>query len=62
MLFLQLMIRHHEGGKPMLRVAAENAEVAQVRNLASQMLEAQRTGTEMMRRMLAERGDESLPG
>ena len=34
-LFLQLMLRHHEGGAGMLSYAAEHASVPQVRNLAA---------------------------
>ena len=34
-LFLQLMLRHHEGGAGMLSYAAEHAELPQVRNLAA---------------------------
>ncbi len=33
--FLQLMVAHHEGGIPMAEFAAENAEVAAVRQLAN---------------------------
>ena len=55
-LFLQLTIRHHDGGAPMLRYAARHAEAPQVRNLAAQMLTAQSAETALMRQMLAERG------
>ena len=37
-LFLQLMLRHHEGGAEMLSYAATNASQEPVRNLAAQML------------------------
>ena len=36
-LFLQLMLRHHEGGVIMLQYASEHASVPEVRNLAAQM-------------------------
>jgi uncharacterized protein (DUF305 family) len=36
-LFLQLMVRHHQGGLPMLRFAADHAQVAAVRALAARM-------------------------
>ena len=38
MLFLQLMLRHHQGGAPMAGYAAQHAETPQVRNLAEKML------------------------
>lgn len=59
--FLQLMIRHHRGGAPMMQYAAENAEIPQVRNLAQQMLTAQSSETDAMMPMLAERGARPLP-
>jgi uncharacterized protein (DUF305 family) len=40
-LFLQLMLRHHQGGASMLSYAAQNASQEPVRNLAAQMLSAQ---------------------
>lgn len=36
-LFLQLMIRHHQGGAPMLTDAATHATLPAVRHLAGQM-------------------------
>nr|WP_277817152.1 DUF305 domain-containing protein [Solimonas terrae] len=41
-LFLQLMIRHHQGGLPMAHFAARNAETATVRTLAAE-IEVQQT-------------------
>jgi len=61
-LFLQLMLRHHEGGTGMLAYAAQYASVADVRNLASQMLKAQNTESEYMRQLLAQAGAAPLPG
>ena len=61
-LFLQLMLRHHEGGSAMMRYAADNAEVPQVRNLAAQMLAAQTAESTVMRQMLAERGAAPIGG
>lgn len=55
-LFLQLLVRHHQGGAAMLRDAAARAENPQVRNLAARMLEAQTAETETMIAMLAQRG------
>jgi uncharacterized protein (DUF305 family) len=60
-LFLQLMLRHHEGGAGMLEYAAERAAVPQVRNLASQMLRSQTTESDYLRQLLAERGGQPLP-
>ncbi|WP_414709374.1 DUF305 domain-containing protein [Pseudonocardia sp.] len=60
-LFLQLMLRHHEGGAGMMRYAAERAEVPQVRNLAAQMLRSQSAESDTLRRLLAERGGQPLP-
>jgi uncharacterized protein (DUF305 family) len=60
-LFLQLMLRHHQGGVPMARYAQQHAEVPQVRNLAGQMLTAQTKESDYMKQLLAERGAEPLP-
>lgn len=54
-LFLQLMLRHHQGGGGMLRYAAERASQPQVRNLAAQMLAAQTAENELIQRMLSDR-------
>ncbi|WP_017975691.1 DUF305 domain-containing protein [Actinopolyspora halophila] len=60
--FLRLMIRHHQGGAPMMRTVIERAEFGAVRNLAQQMLIAQTTEVESMKQMLAERDAAPLPG
>lgn len=60
-LFLQLMLRHHQGGTAMLRYAADHAETGVVRNLAKQMLIAQGKEIEYMSQLLAERGAQPLP-
>jgi uncharacterized protein (DUF305 family) len=60
-LFLQLMLRHHQGGTEMLAYGAEHAAVPQVRNLAAQMLGSQTSEIDYLRRLLAERGGEPLP-
>lgn len=60
-LFLQLMVRHHEAGVPMLRDAVARADQPVVRNLAIQMLSAQTADSASMRHMLAERGALPLP-
>jgi uncharacterized protein (DUF305 family) len=60
-LFLQLMLRHHQGGAGMLSYAAERAAEPQVRNLAAQMLRSQSAETDYLRQLLAERGGQPLP-
>ena len=60
-LFLQLMLRHHEGGASMLRYGAEHAAVPQVRNLAAQMLSSQTSESDYLRQLLAQRGGQPLP-
>ncbi|WP_232668005.1 DUF305 domain-containing protein [Pseudonocardia sp. TRM90224] len=59
--FLQLMLRHHQGGAAMLSYAAERATIPQVRNLAAQMLSSQSSETEYLSQLLAERGGKPLP-
>ncbi|MFC7339886.1 DUF305 domain-containing protein [Saccharopolyspora griseoalba] len=59
--FLQLMIRHHQGGAPMMRAAAERAAVGEVRNLSARMLDSQTAEVELMKNMLAQRGSAPLP-
>lgn len=60
-LFLQLMLRHHEGAVPMLQYAAQNAGLPQVRNLATQILKSQGAESDYLRQLLAERGAAPLP-
>ena len=60
-LFLQLMLRHHEGGTGMLGYGKDHAQTAEVRNLADQMLTAQTAEADLMKRMLAQRGAQPLP-
>ena len=60
-LFLQLMLRHHEGGLPMMEYGAEHAEVATVRTLAQTMVDTQTSESQLMTSMLAERGAQPLP-
>lgn len=61
-LFLQLMLRHHQGGAGMLTYAAHAAAQPDVRNLAAQMLTAQTNESTYMRDLLARRGAAPLPG
>lgn len=60
-LFLKLMLRHHQGGIEMLRYAAEHAEVGVVRNLAKQMATAQTSENDLLVSMITERGGTPLP-
>jgi uncharacterized protein (DUF305 family) len=60
-MFLQLMLRHHEGGATMLSYGAEHAALPQVRNLARQMFAAQTAESDYLRQLLAERGGTPLP-
>lgn len=59
--FLQLMLRHHQGGTPMAEYAVEHANIQQVRALARSMLESQGAEITVMKGMLESRGAEPLP-
>ena len=59
--FLQLMIRHHQGGSDMASYAAAHAEVPAVRSLARSIAETQQVETTTMARMLTDRGGRPLP-
>ncbi len=54
--FLQLMIRHHQGGLAMMRDAAGQATLAPVRLFAAKMRAAQDREISIMTQMLAARG------
>jgi len=58
--FLQLMIRHHQGGSAMMKYAANHAASPVVKNFAGKMLEAQDSEIGVMTGMLAERGAKPL--
>ncbi|WP_280345704.1 DUF305 domain-containing protein [Nocardia neocaledoniensis] len=60
-LFLQLMLRHHQGGVPMLDYAAEHADTTEVRVLAAQMSKTQAGESQLMESMLSARGATPLP-
>jgi uncharacterized protein (DUF305 family) len=60
-LFLQLMLRHHEGGAPMAGYGTEHAGTPAARALAANILSAQSKESDLMRRMLSERGAAPLP-
>jgi uncharacterized protein (DUF305 family) len=59
--FLQLMIRHHQGGLPMARYAAAHASVDYVRALAQKIVDAQSAEIVSMEQTLRELGGEPLP-
>lgn len=59
--FLQLMLRHHEGGLEMAQYAAEHASKGYVRNLADKIVKSQQAETNLMKQLLGERGAQPLP-
>lgn len=59
--FLQLMLRHHQGGASMLEYGRAHAETAEARNLATQMLTSQAAESQLMTQLLARRGAQPLP-
>ncbi|WP_300011078.1 DUF305 domain-containing protein [Pseudonocardia sp.] len=61
-LFLQLMVRHHEGGTTMLAYAARHAATPDVRTQAGKMLAAQTAESRYLRDLLAARNAAPLPG
>lgn len=61
LLFLQLMIHHHQGGLPMAQYAQEHAGEAYVRNLAQSMINAQSSEIVSMEQMLRQLGGTPLP-
>ena len=59
--FLQLMIRHHQGGLQMEQYAAITRAKSYVRDLASQMLQAQSSEIISMEQLLRQLGGTPLP-
>jgi uncharacterized protein (DUF305 family) len=59
--FLQLMLRHHQGGLPMAEYGAEHASEPYVRNVAQKIATAQGAEVVLMEKMLRERGASPLP-
>jgi uncharacterized protein (DUF305 family) len=59
--FLQLMLRHHQGGVAMAQYAAAHADTDYVRNLAQKMVQAQNNEIIEMEQLLRERGAAPLP-
>ena len=60
-LFLQLMIHHHQGGVPMAQYAAAHAGEPYVRTLAQQMVSAQSAEIIQMEQALRSLGGSPLP-
>lgn len=60
-LFLQLMLRHHEGGLEMAQYGAAHASTGYVRNLAEKIVASQENESKQMRTFLAQRGAQPLP-
>jgi uncharacterized protein (DUF305 family) len=60
-MFLQLMIRHHQGGLPMERIAEQHAGEPYVRTLAGNMLANQGTEIVQMEQLLRKLGGQPLP-
>jgi uncharacterized protein (DUF305 family) len=58
--FLQLMLRHHQGGLPMVQWGAEHASTAYVRNAAQKMADSQSGEVIVMEQMLRARGASPL--
>jgi uncharacterized protein (DUF305 family) len=58
--FLQLMLRHHQGGLPMVQWAAGHASQPYVRNAAQKMADSQGGEIVLMEQMLRERGASPL--
>ncbi len=61
LLFLQLMLRHHQGGAPMAHYAEQHGETVQLRNLADKMVVSQGAESEYMTKLITERGAQPLP-
>jgi uncharacterized protein (DUF305 family) len=60
-LFLQLMIHHHQGGLPMAKYALAHAKTQYVRDLAQAMISAQSSEIITMEQMLRALGGQPLP-
>ncbi|HEV7650624.1 MAG TPA: DUF305 domain-containing protein [Actinophytocola sp.] len=60
-LFLQLMLRHHQGGLEMAQYAAQHASEGYVRNLAQKVVSSQDNEIRLMSQYLSERGAKPLP-
>jgi uncharacterized protein (DUF305 family) len=59
--FLQLMLRHHQGGLPMAQYGAAHASESYVRNAAQKMADGQGAEIVLMEQLLRQRGASPLP-
>lgn len=59
--FLQLMLRHHQGGLSMAQYGAEHASEPYVRNAAQKIAQSQSAEVVLMEGLLRERGASPLP-
>lgn len=59
--FLQLMLRHHQGGLEMAQYAAKHAAKGYVRNMADKIVKSQESESKQMKDFLAQRGAKPLP-
>jgi uncharacterized protein (DUF305 family) len=59
--FLQLMLRHHEGGLEMAEYGAAHADIPAVRALAKSIATSQTGESDLITSMLEDRGAEPLP-
>ncbi|WP_442860862.1 DUF305 domain-containing protein [Amycolatopsis sp. CA-230715] len=59
--FLQLMLRHHQGGTPMATYAQEHTSLPALKTLTGNILKSQGAEITVMTQMLAERGAKPLP-
>jgi uncharacterized protein (DUF305 family) len=59
--FLQLMLRHHQGGLSMAQYGADHASMPYVRNAAQKIARSQSAEVVLMERLLRERGASPLP-
>lgn len=59
--YLQLLLRHHQGGIPMAQYTADNADLPVVTNLARQIAATQQTESTALRELLAVRGAQPIP-
>jgi uncharacterized protein (DUF305 family) len=60
-LFLQLMIRHHEGGVEMAQGLLKLSDRPEVRELAQHIVDGQTAEISLMKELLAQRGAQPLP-
>jgi uncharacterized protein (DUF305 family) len=59
--FLQLMLRHHQGGTAMAQYAASHSSLPALKALVNSMLTSQGAEMDQMKLMLSARGAQALP-